>query len=62
MAGDVEKESAVASRMNQLGRGRPAERNAAENEGSGIVGELLLAVLAFLPDEGNSFELPESEP
>jgi len=61
VAGDVEKESAVASRMNQLGRGRPAERNAAENEGSGIVGKLLLAILPFLADKGDGLNLTKSE-
>ena len=62
MADDIKKESSVSPRVSELRPGWSAKRNAAENEGSGIVGELLLAVLAFLPDEGNSFELPESEP
>jgi len=62
MADDIKKESSVSPRVSVLRPGWSAKRNAAENEGSGIVGELLLAVLAFLPDEGNSFELPESEP
>jgi hypothetical protein len=61
VAGDVEEESAVASRMNQLGRGWPAERNAAENEGSGIVGKLLFAVLPFLADKGDGLKLTKSE-
>ena len=61
MSGDVEKELAVASRMNQLGARRPAERNTAENEGSGMVGKLLLAILPFLADEGDSFELTKPE-
>jgi len=61
VSGDVEKESAVTSRMNQLGAGRPAERNAAENEGSGMVGKLLLALLPFLADEGDGLKLAKSE-
>ena len=61
VSGDVEEESAVASRMNQLGPGRPAERNAAENEGSGVVGKLLLAILPFLADEGYGLELAQFE-
>ena len=60
VSGDVE-ESAVASRMNQPGRGWPTERNAAEHEGSGMVGKLLLAILPFLADEADGLKLTQSE-
>jgi hypothetical protein len=61
MAGDVEKEFAIPPRVSKLGTRRTAMRNAAENEGSGVVGKLLLAVLAFFADKRNGFELPEPE-
>ena len=61
MAGDVEKEFAIPPRVSKLGPWWPAERNAAEDEGSGIVGELSLAVVAFFSDKGDGFELPEPE-
>lgn len=57
MAGDIEKESPVAPRVNQLRSGRSAERDAAENERAGVVGKLLCAVLPFLADEGDGFKL-----
>ena len=47
--------------MNQLGRGWPAERNSAENEGSGIVGKLLAAILPFLADNADGLNLARSE-
>jgi hypothetical protein len=40
---------------------RRTKRKAAEHEGTGVVGENLIAILAFLADEGNSFELSEPE-
>jgi hypothetical protein len=61
MAGDIEKEPPVAPRVNKPQPGRPAERNAAENEWPGIVGKLLFAVLSFLPNESDGFQLAKSE-
>ena len=61
MARDIKKESAVAPRMNQLGPRWPAERNAAENERSGMVGKLLLAIFPFLADKRDSLKLAKPE-
>jgi hypothetical protein len=47
--------------MNQLGPRWPAERNAAENERSGIVGKLLLAIFPFLADKRDSLKLAKPE-
>lgn len=58
---DIEKESPVASRMNQLVARRLAERNAAKNKGSRVVSKLLSAILAFLADEGDDLKLAKSE-
>lgn len=61
VAGDVEKESSVAPRVNELRTGRSAQWNPAENERPGIVGELLLPVLPFLADEGDGLQLTKPE-
>jgi len=62
MAGNVEKEPAVAPGVNELRSARAAEWNSAENEGTGIVSELLPAILAFLTNEGDGLKLTKSEP
>ena len=61
MADDIKKESSVSPRVSELRPGWSAKRNAAENEGSGIVGKLLLAILPFLADKGDGLNLTKSE-
>jgi hypothetical protein len=61
VASDIEKESAVAARVNELRAGWPPKRNPAENEGTGIVSKLLLAILPFLADEGDGLKLTKLE-
>jgi hypothetical protein len=51
VTGDIEKESAVAAGMSELGTGRAAKRNAAQDEGPDIEGELLIAILPLLANE-----------
>jgi len=61
MPGDLKEELAVAPPVCELTLGRRAKWKPTKHEGPGIEGELLISVLAFLADEGNSFELSEPE-
>jgi hypothetical protein len=61
MAGDIEKKSSVTPPVNELRDGRATEWNAAEDEGSGVKGELLYAVLAFFADESDGLKLAKPE-
>jgi hypothetical protein len=61
VASDIQKESSVAARVNQVRSRRMAKRNPAENEGTGVVCKLLPAVLPFLADEGDGLKLTKPE-
>jgi hypothetical protein len=57
MADDIQSKLAVAPGVSQLvGWGTP-QRNTAKDEWSGVVGELLLAVPAFLTHQADGIEL-----
>ena len=60
MSGDFERKSAVTPCVNELAARRPAQGNAAEDEGPGIETQVLPAELALLADEMDSFELLEA--
>jgi hypothetical protein len=60
MSHDFERERAVTPCVNELPAGRPAQGNAAEDEGPGIEAQLLSAELALLTNEMNSSQLPEA--
>ena len=60
MSRDFEREAAVTPCVNELAAGRPAQGNAAEDEGPGIETQVLPAELALLADEMDSFELLEA--
>jgi len=60
MSRDVEREAAVTVSVNELAATRPAQGNAAEDEGPGIETQVLPAELALLADEMDSFELSEA--
>ena len=57
MTEDLKEELSIASRVEQLVSGRPAERESAEHEGAGVKSELLLAAFALFPDELYGFDL-----
>jgi hypothetical protein len=61
MSRDFEREPAVTPSVNDLAVGRPAQGNAAEDEGPGIEAQVLPAELALLANE-MSFQLPEAAP
>jgi hypothetical protein len=54
---DLKEELSIASRVKQLVSRRPTERETAEDKGSGVQGELLLAALALFPNEFDGFDL-----
>lgn len=58
MPGNLKEELAVAPSVGELIFGWWAKRKAAEHEGTSVVGEVLLATLPFLADEGYGLELP----
>ena len=60
MSGDFERKSAVTPCVNELAARRPAQGNAAEDEGPGIETQVLSAELAVLADEMDGFELLEA--
>jgi hypothetical protein len=62
MSRDFEREAAVTPCVNELAARRPAQGNAAEDEGPGIETQVLPAELALLADEMDSFELLEAAP
>ena len=53
MACDLQKELSVVPGVNELVLWRATEGDAAQNEWAGIVGELLVAVVTFFPDNGD---------
>ena len=60
MGGNLQKEPAVPSSMNQLVGRRPPQGDTAEDEGSGAKTQVLPAELALLADEMDRFELLEA--
>jgi hypothetical protein len=58
MPGNLKEELAVAASVGELIFAWWAKRKAAEHEGASVVGEVLLATLPFLADEGYGLELP----
>jgi len=60
MSRDFEREAAVTPCVNELAARRPAQGDAAEDEGPGIEAQVLPAELALLADEMDSFELLEA--
>ena len=62
MTENLEEKLSIASRVKQLVRRRPAERETAEHEGAGVKGELLVAVFALFPDEFDGFDLFQPAP
>jgi hypothetical protein len=60
MSRDFEREAAVTPCVNELAARRPAQGNAAEDEGPGIEAQVLPAELALLANEVNSFQLREA--
>jgi len=60
MGGNLQKEPAVPSSMNQLVGRRPPQGDTAEDEGSGAKTQVLPAELALLADEMDSLELLEA--
>jgi hypothetical protein len=60
MSRDFEREAAVTSSVNELAARRPAQGNAAEDEGPGIETQVLPAELALLTDEMDRLELFEA--
>jgi hypothetical protein len=54
---DIESKFAIAPGVSQLMRWGSPQGNAAEDEESGVVGDLLLAIPAFLVHEANGIEL-----
>jgi hypothetical protein len=57
MADDIQSKLAVAAGVSQLVRWGTPQGNTAENERSGVVGDLLFAVTAFLTNEADGIEL-----
>ena len=62
MSRDFKREATVTPCVNELAARRPAQGNAAEDEGPGIEAKVLPAELALLANEVNSFELREAAP
>jgi hypothetical protein len=60
MSRDFKREATVTPCVNELAARRPAQGNAAEDEGPGIETQVLPAELALLADEMDSFELLEA--
>jgi hypothetical protein len=60
MAGNLKKEFAVLSRVEELIVSRPAGWKAAKDEGPGIECQFLLAILALLANELNSLHLSQA--
>jgi len=46
--------------VNELVLWRATEGDAAQNERAGVVGELLVAVVTFFPDNGDRFEMTKA--
>ena len=61
MAIDLEEELSVVPGVDELVLGRATEGNAAQYEWPGIVGKLLIALVAFFSDNGDRFEITKSE-
>jgi hypothetical protein len=59
MPDDIEGKLAVAARVGELVRWGSPQGNAAEDEGTGMVRELLLPISAFLAHQANGLELFE---
>ena len=60
MSRDFEREAPVVPSVNELAARRPAQGNAAEDEGSGIEAQILPAERALLANEVDGFELFEA--
>src|SRR6266700_818022 len=59
MSHDFEEELAILPAMNQLGRRRATQGNAAEHEGPCLITDLLPAFFSLLPDKRDRVELVE---
>jgi len=62
MSRDFEREAAVTPSVNELAARRPAQGNAAEDEGAGVETQVLPAELALLANEVNGFQLRKAAP
>jgi hypothetical protein len=62
MACNLKKELPIAPRVGELTFGRGAKGKTTEHERASVVGKGLLAAVPFVTDEGDGFELAESEP
>jgi hypothetical protein len=62
MSRDFEREAAVTPCVNELAARRPAQGDAAEDEGPGIEAQFLPAELALLANEVNGFQLRKAAP
>src|SRR5215471_5523431 len=60
MRRDFQKEVAVAPSVDELVFGRLAQRETAQNEGAGVVTDLLPAIFSSVPDQLNRLQLPET--
>jgi len=61
MTRDLQKELSVVPGVDEPALWRATEGDATQNEGAGIVGELLVAVVTFFSDNGDRFEMTKSE-
>jgi hypothetical protein len=59
MSDNLQKKAAIAPRVQKLTLWWATKRDAAEHEGSSIVGKVLLSRVALLADKLNGFEVPE---